>query len=94
MQSPNNATNPFLNSPAPSSHAPVDLFAAPVKEAVAIKASDDLLQLNNPFADVFGAQPVAAVPLQNNMWMTNGNGTKNILTMGQKPLDTKKLYFN
>ena len=42
------------------------------------KASDDLLQLaGNPFADMFGApQPTVGqpAPVQNNMWMTNGNG--------------------
>lgn len=40
------------------------------------KASDDLLQLGNPFADMFGAPaPPAqsAVPAGgNNMWMGNG----------------------
>ncbi|KAG8317839.1 hypothetical protein J6590_018234 [Homalodisca vitripennis] len=39
------------------------------------KASDDLLQLGNPFADIFSGAPTqpapAAVP-PGNMWMTNG----------------------
>lgn len=42
------------------------------------KASDDLLQLGNPFADMFSAAP--AQPAQpptnnNNMWMSNGKST-------------------
>lgn len=47
------------------------------------KASDDLLQLaGNPFADMFGAPqqapPAQSAQVQNNMWMTNGNGKCNI----------------
>ncbi|XP_034485431.1 phosphatidylinositol-binding clathrin assembly protein LAP isoform X8 [Drosophila innubila] len=60
-------TNPFLSSP-PASQAGqpiVDLFgaasaqpaaaAASASQALATKASDDLLQLGNPFADMFEA---------------------------------------
>lgn len=35
------------------------------------KASDDLLQLGNPFADMFSA-PAPAPQANNNMWMNNG----------------------
>ncbi|GLV35029.1 like-AP180 [Carabus blaptoides fortunei] len=81
VQSPNSATNPFLSSPVANAPAPsLDLFAMPIKqEPTSTKASDDLLQLNNPFADVF-AQPTvpavvpSAVPMQSNIWLTNGNG--------------------
>lgn len=66
----------MASAPAPT----MDLFAMPIKqEPTPTKASDDLLQLNNPFADVF-AQPTvpaavpAAVPMQSNIWLTNGNG--------------------
>lgn len=55
---------------------------------ISAKASDDLLQLGNPFADMFGAPapaptvapaPVGAAPQtvlpaqNNNLWMSNGN---------------------
>ncbi|XP_020711368.1 phosphatidylinositol-binding clathrin assembly protein unc-11 isoform X3 [Athalia rosae] len=82
VQSPSGgpSTNPFLSSPTNNSNQPiVDLFsAAPATDNQAQKASDDLLQLaGNPFADMFGngqpQQPQPA-PVQNNMWMTNGNG--------------------
>lgn len=75
------STNPFLSSPTNNVNQPiVDLFsAAPAADGQSQKASDDLLQLaGNPFADMFGApqQAPAAQPaqVQNNMWMTNGNG--------------------
>ncbi|XP_031782776.1 phosphatidylinositol-binding clathrin assembly protein LAP isoform X38 [Nasonia vitripennis] len=81
VQSPTGgpSTNPFLSSPTNNASQPiVDLFGgAPATDGQ--KASDDLLQLaGNPFADMFGApaQPAAPVqpaPVQNNMWMTNGN---------------------
>ncbi|XP_046668247.1 phosphatidylinositol-binding clathrin assembly protein LAP isoform X7 [Homalodisca vitripennis] len=71
-------TNPFLVS-SPSAQPILDLFAtpAPVTEqpVTSTKASDDLLQLGNPFADIFSGAPTqpapAAVP-PGNMWMTNG----------------------
>ncbi|XP_023245805.1 phosphatidylinositol-binding clathrin assembly protein LAP isoform X13 [Copidosoma floridanum] len=84
VQSPTSAsTNPFLSSPTNNSGQPiVDLFGGGASLADNQKASDDLLQLaGNPFADMFGApQPAATAaaavqpaPVQNNMWMTNGN---------------------
>lgn len=64
--------NPFLSSPTNSGNI-VDLFGAS-NQPVNTKASDDLLQLGNPFADMFGpaqgAPPPA--PAGNNMWMGNG----------------------
>ncbi|XP_017119770.1 phosphatidylinositol-binding clathrin assembly protein LAP isoform X12 [Drosophila elegans] len=54
-------TNPFLSSPpaAQAGQPIVDLFGAasaqPAAAAAATKASDDLLQLGNPFADMFEA---------------------------------------
>lgn len=80
------ATNPFLSSP-PGSQATniVDLFggtgdAPSGGQNAQSKASDDLLQLGNPFADMFGspapgqmgAGAAAAQPANNNMWMSNG----------------------
>lgn len=78
-------TNPFLSSPTTTPSA-VDLFAGvdvqPAPSAT-IKTSDDLLQLGNPFADMFGAQPapVAAAPIEslasvNDLWTSNGNYIK------------------
>ncbi|XP_013108965.1 phosphatidylinositol-binding clathrin assembly protein LAP isoform X14 [Stomoxys calcitrans] len=83
-------TNPFLSSPpATQAGAPiVDLFGAASAQpanagstaaAGATKASDDLLQLGNPFADMFdaplgaGAGGVAtgAHKTNNNIWMNN-----------------------
>ncbi|XP_023176749.2 phosphatidylinositol-binding clathrin assembly protein LAP isoform X4 [Drosophila hydei] len=88
-------TNPFLSSP-PASQAGqpiVDLFGAAsaqpaataaasgASQALATKASDDLLQLGNPFADMFEASgnSVAAASTgatgaalnANNLWMHN-----------------------
>ncbi|XP_055691045.1 phosphatidylinositol-binding clathrin assembly protein LAP isoform X21 [Lutzomyia longipalpis] len=95
----NSSTNPFLSSPPATQTAPiVDLFggspggdgATKQNEAIPsgpTKASDDLLQLGNPFADIFSAPPAAGtaapvapgIPQQapaGNMWMSNGfNGT-------------------
>ena len=77
------STNPFLAAAPAASSAPiVDLFDAPVQAPVmassSSKASDDLLQLGNPFADMFGSTPapVAAAPnpMANQMWMSNGSG--------------------
>lgn len=47
------ANNPFLSSPTNSGNI-VDLFSAPAQPHHNTKASDDLLQLGNPFADMFG----------------------------------------
>ncbi|KAL9692738.1 hypothetical protein quinque_015880 [Culex quinquefasciatus] len=86
-------TNPFLSSPTTTPSA-VDLFAGvdvqPAPSAT-IKTSDDLLQLGNPFADMFGAQPapVAAAPIEslasvNDLWTSNGfNNTP--VAMGSQP---------
>lgn len=86
-------TNPFLSSPTTTPSA-VDLFAGvdvqPTPSAT-IKTSDDLLQLGNPFADMFGAQPapVAAAPIEslasvNDLWTSNGfNSTP--VAMGSQP---------
>ncbi|KAM7359886.1 phosphatidylinositol-binding clathrin assembly protein lap isoform 6-T8 [Cochliomyia hominivorax] len=81
-------TNPFLSSPpAASAGQPiVDLFGAASAQpstgstaaAGTTKASDDLLQLGNPFADMFDA-PLAAgaggvatgAQNSNNIWMNN-----------------------
>ncbi|XP_075228060.1 phosphatidylinositol-binding clathrin assembly protein lap isoform X3 [Lycorma delicatula] len=82
VQSPTNnaapSTNPFLIS-SPTQPI-VDLFGAPPAPAdtnqQTTKASDDLLQLGNPFADpVFGAPAnaaPAAAPATANAWMSNG----------------------
>uniref|UniRef100_A0A1B0CJX0 ENTH domain-containing protein n=2 Tax=Lutzomyia longipalpis TaxID=7200 RepID=A0A1B0CJX0_LUTLO len=82
----NSSTNPFLSSPPATQTAPiVDLFGG--SPGGPTKASDDLLQLGNPFADIFSAPPAAGtaapvapgIPQQapaGNMWMSNGfNGT-------------------
>lgn len=89
----NSSTNPFLSSPVSSqppasAAAPiVDLFgpAPPASTGqnggtVSGKPSDDLLQLGNPFADMFGPPQPAVLPQQqqqNNMW-TNGKLGENI----------------
>lgn len=54
--------NPFLSSPTSSGNI-VDLFSAPAPAPPQnSKASDDLLQLGNPFADMFGPS-VPAPPM-------------------------------
>lgn len=90
VTSPNAAnTNPFLSEPAlPSTDQPIlDLFGSDVpaqpqqqqQQQQQSKAIDDLLQLGNPFADVFpptssngnlftNNPPVTAAPQQTNMW--------------------------
>ncbi|XP_017083468.1 phosphatidylinositol-binding clathrin assembly protein LAP isoform X16 [Drosophila eugracilis] len=80
-------TNPFLSSPpaAQAGQPIVDLFGAasaqPAAAAAATKASDDLLQLGNPFADMFDASgggggasapgATGAALNANNLWMHN-----------------------
>uniref|UniRef100_A0A1B0FG32 ENTH domain-containing protein n=1 Tax=Glossina morsitans morsitans TaxID=37546 RepID=A0A1B0FG32_GLOMM len=76
-------TNPFLSSPpATGAGAPiVDLFGAATAQpgtagstaaaGSTTKASDDLLQLGNPFADMFDAPGAAAATGANNIWMHN-----------------------
>ncbi|XP_026332024.1 phosphatidylinositol-binding clathrin assembly protein LAP isoform X6 [Hyposmocoma kahamanoa] len=82
IQSPTNsaANNPFLSTAPAPSQSIVDLFGpAPAGSTTAqTKASDDLLSLGNPFADMFGAapQPAPAQPAAP-MWPqqpTNGFG--------------------
>lgn len=60
--------NPFLSSPTSSGNI-VDLFGPTAASAQPpnAKASDDLLQLGNPFADMFGAAPAPAQPLVGNI---------------------------
>ncbi|XP_056633249.1 phosphatidylinositol-binding clathrin assembly protein LAP-like isoform X2 [Diorhabda sublineata] len=89
--SPTAANNPFLNKSPTSSTSKTsssssqftstptfDLFTEE-PASVNSKASDDLLQLSNPFSDAF-AQPIPQnlnaflPPQQNNLWLTNGNG--------------------
>ncbi|XP_047988204.1 phosphatidylinositol-binding clathrin assembly protein LAP isoform X1 [Leguminivora glycinivorella] len=65
VQSPTNAANnPFLSSapPANQNQSIVDLFGPTPADgaSAATKASDDLLSLGNPFADMFGAAPQPA----------------------------------
>lgn len=70
------ANNPFLSSPGGG----VDLFGGADPAAIQTQptnAMDDLLQLGNPFADMFGAQPPAPVQ-QNNQWM-NGETMFNVV---------------
>ncbi|XP_058836404.1 LOW QUALITY PROTEIN: phosphatidylinositol-binding clathrin assembly protein LAP [Topomyia yanbarensis] len=72
-------TNPFLSSP-PTQDNIVDLFGGSGVDGqhvdAATKASDDLLQLGNPFADMFGASQNPATSTTsattNNMWISNG----------------------
>ncbi|XP_053615309.1 phosphatidylinositol-binding clathrin assembly protein LAP isoform X7 [Plodia interpunctella] len=78
VQSPTNsaANNPFLSSAAPNQNQSiVDLFGPSPADTNSqnSKASDDLLSLGNPFADMFGAaapQPAVAQP----MWPAHSNG--------------------
>lgn len=84
VNSPPSGVNPFLNNSSstsskttPQSASEIDLFAAEPISAASLKASDDLLQLSNPFADAFAQpQPVNTTPFMqpNNIWMANGNG--------------------
>ncbi|KAJ3663110.1 hypothetical protein Zmor_007419 [Zophobas morio] len=78
------SVNPFLSNSSSSSSkttsiqsaSEIDLFAAEPIVAAPVKASDDLLQLSNPFADAFNQpQPVNTTPFMqpNNIWMANGN---------------------
>lgn len=78
--------NPFLSSPPATQGNIVDLFGGggPANDsnqsAYSSKASDDLLQLGNPFADMFGSPAPPGASSQtaapsvggNNMWMGNG----------------------
>ncbi|XP_031621245.1 phosphatidylinositol-binding clathrin assembly protein LAP isoform X2 [Contarinia nasturtii] len=75
------ANNPFLSSPTSVGNI-VDLFGPTAASAVPpnSKASDDLLQLGNPFADMFGspapappAQPLVAPAPQSNAFVSDSN---------------------
>ncbi|KAL7036416.1 hypothetical protein ACKWTF_008803 [Chironomus riparius] len=76
------ATNPFLASPPASSGNIVDLFGpadgAAAQPAQQSNALDDLLQLGNPFAEMFGApaQPQQQQPVPN-QWMSNAGQDEN-----------------
>lgn len=86
-------TNPFLSSPVKTAEAQpiLDLFGAPPTSSAnnqSTKASDDLLQLGNPFADMFAgtatttaSQPIfsattaqATQPATTNFFATATNG--------------------
>ncbi|CRK98949.1 CLUMA_CG011982, isoform B, partial [Clunio marinus] len=92
--SPTNATNPFLASPPASSGNIVDLFGAADQGAAPqqqTNALDDLLQLGNPFADMFGGAGAQPPPQQQQppatQWMSNGfNG---VSTQNAAPLQTQ-----
>uniref|UniRef100_A0A1Q3G3B9 Putative clathrin assembly protein n=1 Tax=Culex tarsalis TaxID=7177 RepID=A0A1Q3G3B9_CULTA len=85
-------TNPFLSSPTTTPSA-VDLFAGvdvqPAASAATVKTSDDLLQLGNPFADMFSAPPAPVAATEslasvNDLWTSNGfNSTP--VAMGTQP---------
>lgn len=47
----------------------------------ASKASDDLLQLGNPFADMFSAPAPAPAAANNNLWMNNGKQNNASITI-------------
>ncbi|XP_037868065.1 phosphatidylinositol-binding clathrin assembly protein LAP isoform X11 [Bombyx mori] len=98
VQSPTNAANnPFLGAGAPpgGQHAIVDLFGpAPPAGAAAppAKASDDLLSLGNPFADMFGGhqapQPgkVLTGDLDSSLASLANNLSINKTAAAQKPM--------
>ncbi|CAH0730773.1 unnamed protein product, partial [Brenthis ino] len=74
VQSPtNSANNPFLSSAPPQNQnqSIVDLFGPAPSDTAnnTSKASDDLLSLGNPFADMFGATPQ---PAPQPAWQSNG----------------------
>ncbi|EEB17878.1 Phosphatidylinositol-binding clathrin assembly protein LAP, putative [Pediculus humanus corporis] len=80
VQSPtNSSTNPFLSTGSTAQQPIVDLFGGTpsnVPPPQPVKASDDLLQLGNPFCDIFSgsqAQPPVSSST-NNAWMSNGFG--------------------
>lgn len=73
MGSPTNGTNPFLSSPPAQAGNIVDLFGAADPAAAAVpqqkNALDDLLQLGNPFSDMFGAAQAQPQVQQPQQWM-------------------------
>ncbi|XP_047507721.1 phosphatidylinositol-binding clathrin assembly protein LAP isoform X10 [Pieris napi] len=67
----NSANNPFLSSQPQQSQNIVDLFGpTPVETNTTSKASDDLLSLGNPFADMFGGGGQQQQPTQPNKVLT------------------------
>lgn len=98
VQSPS-STNPFLMSSSPVKQQGVvetqpilDLFGTPPVQAGGgasqTKASDDLLQLGNPFADMFGAaagQQAAAAPAGANGQVPGVDAANNIFATGGAP---------
>ncbi|KAL4717398.1 hypothetical protein ACJJTC_017285 [Scirpophaga incertulas] len=100
VQSPSNsaANNPFLASAAPApaqAQSIVDLFGpAPADVASnTTKASDDLLSLGNPFADMFGGQQPQQQPgkvltgdLDSSLAQLANNLTINKTASAQKPM--------
>lgn len=78
INSPSNSasTNPFLSEPASSTEPILDLFGSePVAQATTVqptqsgKAIDDLLQLGNPFADMFSSSaPASTAPTNGNLF--------------------------
>ncbi|XP_045527162.1 phosphatidylinositol-binding clathrin assembly protein LAP isoform X7 [Pieris brassicae] len=70
----NSANNPFLSSQPQQSQNIVDLFGpTPAETNTTSKASDDLLSLGNPFADMFGGG--AAQPQQQPLWQQSNGFT-------------------
>ncbi|XP_072933596.1 phosphatidylinositol-binding clathrin assembly protein LAP isoform X9 [Epargyreus clarus] len=96
VQSPTNsaANNPFLSGPpASQSQSIVDLFGPPETTAAPSKASDDLLSLGNPFADMFGGQQPQQQPgkvltgdLDSSLAQLANNLTINKSAAAQKPM--------
>ncbi|KAK5642691.1 hypothetical protein RI129_008858 [Pyrocoelia pectoralis] len=94
VQSPNaaNNNNPFLDA-SPASVTPLHLSTAaptvnllesePPLTKTTNKASDDLLQLGNPFMDAF-TSPAPPTPQPTNLWLTNGTnyGKQPVITNG------------
>ncbi|XP_071053271.1 phosphatidylinositol-binding clathrin assembly protein LAP-like isoform X2 [Onthophagus taurus] len=98
----NSNNNPFLGTTTSSSTSSsqstpvVDFFGAdPIPTAIQSKASDDLLQLSNPFSDAFGqttttmpaisTMPALNMYPQANPWMTNGFSSVQSVQSVQQP---------
>ncbi|XP_031347601.1 phosphatidylinositol-binding clathrin assembly protein LAP-like isoform X1 [Photinus pyralis] len=95
VQSPNaaNNNNPFLDAPS-TGVAQIHLSAAaptvnllesePPTPKASNKASEDLLQLGNPFMDTFASNPSTVTPQPTNAWLTNGTnyGKQPVITNG------------
>ncbi|CAH1110244.1 unnamed protein product [Psylliodes chrysocephalus] len=102
--SPIQANNPFLSNSSSSttvssqsvSSPQFDLFTVDAA-SVNPRASDDLLQLSNPFADAFTPQPTSNansfINQQNNVWMPNRNGFA-VLSPGNNPAPSGGTFVN